>query len=305
MQIPNLTLRQLTYFLVSFDLGSIAKASAQLNISQPAVSVAISKLEDTLGQQLFLRRHARNIVPTEFGKFFACRARQLVDAAIALENLDGDANGSLVGAIRFGSFVSLAPRFMPRLLADLSDIHPDIRLTAKEASQNDLLLDLDDGRIEMALLYDLDLPPNLEKISLGSLSPYVALPAAHPYAGASAVNLKDLAQEPFVLLDLQPSRDYFLGILSDNGITPKIAFETSSLEVVRGLVAQNFGYSLLVTRPHGDHSYDGAPLVVRPIAQPCRESRVVVAHKKSMKRSMVHEAFLYCCKMSFENTLSS
>jgi DNA-binding transcriptional LysR family regulator len=71
-----------------------------------------------------------------------------------------------------------------------------------------------------------------------------------------------------VLLDAPLSRDYFTGLFTKAGLTPNVAIRTPSFEMLRGLVANGLGYSLLVTSPGSGHSYDGRALVRRALADP-------------------------------------
>lgn len=64
-----------------------------------------------------------------------------------------------------------------------------------------------------------------------------------------------------ILLDVQPSRTYFVNLFEELGLTPNIAFSSPSIEMVRGMVGQGFGFSLLVTRPHSECTYDGKKVV--------------------------------------------
>ena len=79
--------------------------------------------------------------------------------------------------------------------------------------------------------------------------PYVLLPATHRLAGAGQVIHFDLCNEALILLDVAPSKDYFCRSVRTYGLSPKVGFSFPSLELVRGMVGQGFGYSLLVTRP--------------------------------------------------------
>jgi DNA-binding transcriptional LysR family regulator len=94
------------------------------------------------------------------------------------------------------------------------------------------------------------------------------LPATHRLAGAGQVDRFDVCDEPLILLDVAPSKDYFVGLFEPYGLSPKIAFSLPSLELVRGMVGQGSGYSLLVTRPHAPTAYDGHEVVAVEIAEP-------------------------------------
>ena len=106
------------------------------------------------------------------------------------------------------------------------------------------------------------------------------------------------------MLDVEPSRTYFAGLLREHGIEPKIAFSSPSLELVRGLVGRGAGYSLLVTRPYGERTYEGKPLAVRPIAEPCRPSEVCLASLRQMRPTRLMTAFTEFSKTWF-STLGS
>ena len=74
-----------------------------------------------------------------------------------------------------------------------------------------------------------------------------------------------------------------------------MAFASPSLEVVRGLVGQGLGYSILVTRPHGDHAYAGEDLAVRPIADEVERGVIALAALKQMRKTRLVSAFEAHC----------
>ena len=110
----------------------------------------------------------------------------------------------------------------------------------------------------------------------------------------------DLAPHPMVLLTAPPSTDYFLSILRDAGVEPQVAFRSSSIEMVRGLVGQGLGYALLATRPAAMQSYDGKPLTARLLAEPTKRSRVVLAARKGVRLSPLAEQFTFLARHHFD-----
>jgi DNA-binding transcriptional LysR family regulator len=103
-----------------------------------------------------------------------------------------------------------------------------------------------------------------------------------------------------VLLDLAPSRDYFLSLFREVGLTPEIGYRTSSLETLRGLVGQGLGYGLLGTRPGGDQTYDGQQLAIRPLATPASPSRIVLGQIAGRRLTMAAEIFKDECMTLFK-----
>jgi DNA-binding transcriptional LysR family regulator len=101
--------------------------------------------------------------------------------------------------------------------------------------------------------------------------------------------------EPLVLLDLDPSRNYFLSLFRDRGMEPRVAYRTGSLEMVRGLVGHGLGYGLLATKPANNMSYDGRALVARPLSNSVKNSRLVIATLAGRpSRAMAQEFIAHC-----------
>ena len=299
------TLRQLQYLVTCIDTGSLAAAAERLNVSQPSISTAIAKLEAELGVQLLLRHHAQGVTPTASAERLLQSARSLLSHAGDLQRSAKASGDKVDGDLRLGSFITLAPTFLPGLVAGLKERYPALRMQLGEGTQDQLIDGLRQGRHEMALLYDIGLPDDLRSIELASVAPYVLLPKAHALAGQADIALSDLADEPLILLDVAPSRGYFTGLLRSAGIEPRVAFSSPSLELVRGLVGRGLGYSLLVTRPSGDVSYDGQGLAICPVRGPVRQSRIVLSALRALRPTRVMSAFEIYAASYFDMTLKA
>ena len=138
--------------------------------------------------------------------------------------------------------------------------------------------------------------------SLAELSPYVLLPEGHPLSLAASIALEDLVREPMALLDLEPSREYFLSLFRSRGLEPTIGFRTKSLEMVRGFVGHGLGYSILATKPANNMTYDGRALVARPLSVAVSNSRLVLATLASRKLSPMALEFAAHCRTFFGAT---
>jgi len=115
----------------------------------------------------------------------------------------------------------------------------------------------------------------------------------------SSIDLEDLVREPLALLDLEPSREYFLSLFRDRGLEPTIAFRTKSLEMVRGFVGHGLGYSILATKPANNMTYDGRALVARPLSMAVANSKLVLATLASRKSSPMALEFAAHCRAFF------
>jgi len=94
-----------------------------------------------------------------------------------------------------------------------------------------------------------------------------------------------------ILLDVEPSKRYFMGLFTAEGLAPAIAFSSPSLELVRGLVGRGEGFSVLVTRPPGDISYDGQPLAVRRIRETVEPGRIALVRHVDLRSNHLMDAF--------------
>ena len=150
-----------------------------------------------------------------------------------------------------------------------------------------------------ALLYDIDLDDSLTTQTLTELHPYVLLPDGHPLADQHEIAPHELAEEPMILLDNSPSRDYFLGLMAEAGVTPNVRHRTQSLEMARGMVGHGLGYAILSTKPASPMTYDGMRVVVRPLTGPQETSRVVLAHRRGHRLSPAAERFALECWSQF------
>ena len=295
------TLKQLRYFVAAAEHGRITSASQQLNISQPSISAAISLLEAEFKVQLFLRHRAQGLSLTSAGRRLFAEARGLLAYAEELGERARGLSQAIRGRLDVGCFLTFTPLYLPYLVTSFTARYPEVEIRLEEGHQDVLLRGLDSGVFDLALLYDVGLPGGLAIQPLAELRPYVVLPAEHPLAGKRKVWLRELAAEPMVLLDVPPSRDYFTSLFRLAGLEPVIRFLSPSFETVRGMVGSGVGYSILVTRPASDVTYDGRKLACLPLADKVEPGRIVLARPVQSRPTRLAERFAQHCKAAFAN----
>ena len=266
MVILRYSLRQLEYFVVTAQCCSVADAARKLSVSQPSVSKAISNLEAKFSTQLFIRHHAKGVSLTQAGERLLVDARSLLRYAKDLQQSALDSGELINGQVEVACFMNVAPVFMPALLADFQQAHEGVSVRLHEGNQDNLISGLISGHYELALMFDLVLPDEITIKKMAAFDHYSLWPEGHPQASKKAVSLHDMMADNLVLLDVPPSREYFLGIFRSMGLEPLVSFSSPSLEMVRGMVGQGRGYSLLVTNPHLDFTYDGQKIITLPLA---------------------------------------
>lgn len=291
------TLKQLRYFVTVVEMESIAEASRQLHIAQPSISIAIKNLEDAFDQQLFIRHHAQGVSLTPGGRRFYDKAKDLLRLSYEFEQNSRAENEVVSGTIAVGCFESAAPLYMPKLIAGFKKIYPDISIQLNDGEQHELMHGLHRGRFDVAFLYDLELGNDIHKEELNAPhKPYALLPAVHPLAKNKSVTLHELSREPMVLLDAIPSKNYFINIFRDKGYYPDVAYSSPSIEMVRCMVGQGLGFSVLVTRPYSIMTYDGGCLAQVEIEDDMPASTLVMAYLKNNEPTRPARLFMEYCR---------
>lgn len=290
------TLKQISYFVATAETGSITLASEQVNISQPSISSAITALEDAFGIQLFIRHHAQGLSLTAEGQHFLREAKALLLQAEEVQNAASMISSRIGGPIDVGCLSTLFPLAMPELLSVFRKRHPAARVSAQAGNQTELLDMLRNGRIALLITYDMNLPPDYEFIPLSPLPPYAFVGATHRFARRRSISLKDLEGEEFWLLDLPISRDYFISLFRDAGITPNIVGRYAYIDIIRSLVARGEGYGLANTQPKNQITLDGHKLSYLTLEDKLRPLIYGVAALKGTRRTPTVDAFLNLCR---------
>lgn len=291
-------LRQITYLLAVADTGSTAAAARAMNVSQPSVSQAVAQIEAHFGQSLFLRLPGQGMRATPFGR----------QKLVALGGLVAQARAALApatepdGELMLGAYSTLGPRHAPRLIRGFAARHPGARITLVEGDLAELAQGLRRGRIDLALVYDAGLPADLALTPLQAVPPHALVPPGHRLAGAGAVSLADLATDPLVLINLPHSRGYFLSLFQMSGVTPRIAAETASIEMLRAMVANGLGVGLLATDLPHDLAYDGGRVVRLGLRGDLPPSRVAIARAARLPPTATATAFLEFCIRTLGDT---
>ncbi|OIJ65469.1 LysR family transcriptional regulator [Streptomyces mangrovisoli] len=281
------TLVQLRYFLVAAECGSMTEASARLHIAQSAVSTAVHNLERDLRVQLFIRRRGRGLTLTPAGERLRQQARDLLARAREVEQEARGEGETLCGPVAVGCFVTLAPYYLPALFSACTSRFPGIEIDVVEGEADQLVQALGAGRVDFALTYDLGLPGDVELDgeTVATAPAHAIVPAGHPLAGESSVELSQLAAEPMVLLDLPHSRDYFRSLVAATGIAPDVRYRTQSYETVRSLVARGLGYSVLNQRPATRQTYGGGEIAALRLRDAGPPLDVKLAYVKAMTQT--------------------
>ena len=291
----KVTLKQLQYFVVVSEQNSFAAAAKILNISQPAITSAIGLLEERLEVELLLRHHARGVSLTTAGQDLLVRSRSLLTHAKELEVNTLDLSEKLHGRLNIGCFHTLSPMYMPNLITNFLNIHNEVEVNLFEGKQKELINGLRNGNYDFVFMYHVDsthaFDKDLEHHSLQRSAPHVIISPSHSIATFKIIELKKLVNYPMVLLDIEPSSEYFLGLFRKKNLNPFISYRSPSFETVRGFVANGMGYSILITQPKLNFDYNGKPLKYIPIRDKVELGNMTLTQLQKRRSSRLMKSF--------------
>lgn len=270
-----LTLRQYEYVTAIARQGSLSAAADDVNVSQPALSAALSRIESRLGKTLFFRRKGAALVLTPEGRDFVRQAEDLLARAARLERTEPDAPApqSLV----LGCFVDLAPFLLAPALNLMRRNFPGIAVSYRVEGFQALTTAMIDGQVDLAVTYDLGLDAGFDRHTLAHAVPCAHVAADHPLATRSEIDLATLADHPLILFQEGMSAQHVLALFRERDLRPRVVHRAASLEILRSLAAHGEGIGLSYSRPPGHLSYDGRPVVAIPVSDPAAVEPIILA----------------------------
>jgi DNA-binding transcriptional LysR family regulator len=285
----RITFRQLETFAEVARLKSFTRTAEALHLTQPAVSIQIRQITETLGLPLF-EQSGREIALTAAGEELLATVRDLDDAWNRFESAIDDLKGFKRGKLRVG-LVTTAKHFLPRMLGDFYRRYPDIDIELEIANRQKIVERLHGNQDD---LYIMSYPPeHLDIVSHPFLdNEYVVLAPATHWAVGKAVTLQELAGEPFLLREEgSGSRHVIDEHMRDSGVQLKVRLSLASNEAIRELVASGMGLTILSRQALGGLAErDG--LVFLDVAGFPLKRKWSVVHLRTKVLSLPAKAFL-------------
>ena len=239
--------KQLRYFHEIARLGSFTRAAETLYVAQPAVSIAIRKLEQELELTLF-HRHDRKISLTDEGARLLPHAQRILQAVSDAQLEMQELKGLTQGKVRVGIPGMLGSYYFPPLLMAFRHHYPHLSLQVVEGGTWQLQQMLEAGELDLAVIVRDFIPPEVEARTFLREEMRVIVARDHRFAQQRSVSLPQFFSEELVMF--RPG--YFHRKIMDRmaqtaGITPNIGFETNLLPLIKSIIKQGFGISTLLT----------------------------------------------------------
>jgi LysR family hydrogen peroxide-inducible transcriptional activator len=239
----NLTLRQLRYFDALARHGHFGHAAEACSISQPALSMQIRELEDSLGIPLFERRAGR-VGLTGFGEDVASRVRDILRAVDELGDLARASGDELSGRLRIGVIPTVAPYLLPTFVGNLARSHDGLDIRIRETLTPRLLEELSEGRLDTAIVALPISEPAFAEVPLFSEEFVLVRPPED--AGKPVPNAETLRQMRLLLLEEGHCfRDQALSFCKLAPAAPREILDGSSLTTLVQMVSAGIGVTLI------------------------------------------------------------
>ena len=243
----GIELRHLRYFVAVAEELHFGRAAARLGIAQPPLSQQIQRLERKVGGPLF-DREGRTVRLTSAGAALLPAARRLLsDAAEATAMVRRAARGES-GAVVIGFTPSTLFSPLPAAVRRYRELYPGVMVQLRQMVPIDYEEALPAGRLDLAMVREPPESPGIVAIPVLTERFVAAVPRAHPLAGAKAVPLEALREDPFVLFpeDISPGLYRRIQELcSGAGFEPRVVQQADEWQTILSLVEAGLGVSLI------------------------------------------------------------
>ncbi|HWR39133.1 MAG TPA: LysR family transcriptional regulator [Patescibacteria group bacterium] len=239
-------LKQLMYFQRVAQLTSVTRAAEQFHVAQPAITIAIQKLEEELEISLFDRRQKRFALTAE-GEYFLRRVDSiLVLVEDTLKEMK-DYRKSRNTSIKIGIPPMVGTFLFPHVFDSFQRACPHLDLIATEEGSLAIAEQLERGDLDVGIITLSQAADNLATTLIATAEIAVCLPPNHPLRNAKYVSLSDLRNESFILLKEDTLvRQLVLRECERHRITPRIVFTSGQITTILGLVERGMGISFLL-----------------------------------------------------------
>jgi LysR family transcriptional regulator, hydrogen peroxide-inducible genes activator len=267
-------LHQLRYFVAVAETANFTRASERCHVAQPSLSQQIINLEGELGHKLF-HRLGRRAVLTEAGGTFLERARRIL---VEVENSAKELadHSALERRITVGAVQTVMPYLLTPFIAQCRDLLPNIQIDAKEDFRSDLVRNVVEGDLDLAVV---PLPVKEPRVAIEPLftEPLLLVVGKHhPIASRTEISINDFAGESFVSLgDLSTLAAQIRGFFGDHNFEPKIGYRCAQVATLKLFVAAGLGISILPELARQPADRDTLTYLRLTGAEPIRELAVI------------------------------
>ena len=283
-----MTLNELRYIVAVAQESNFRRAAERAFVSQPALSLAIQKLEEELGVQIFERSRTA-VSMTPIGALIVAQAQRALEEVAQIKEIASQGRDQLMGTLRIGVIYTVGPYLLPELIPVLKGKAPHMPLEMEENQTANLESQLVNGRLDVIIIA---LPfggPGITTLPLYDEDFNVVVPLDHPWAKKKQIKTSELGNEKVLLLN---SGHCFSNQVREacsefNSAIGEIQ-QGNSLETIRNMVASGLGITVLPVSANSE-KYRSQLTREIPFAPPAPARRIALAWRKSFSRKQAIE----------------
>jgi LysR family hydrogen peroxide-inducible transcriptional activator len=288
-----MTLTELRYIVAVSREKHFGRAAKACFVSQPTLSIAIKKLEEELGVQLF-ERQSGDIAVTPVGERIIEQAQRTLEAAEGVKQAALQGKDQLAGPVRIGAIYTIGPYLFPDLIPRLRKHAPDMPLVIEENYTSVLTEQLKRGELDVIIISLPFSDQGLLTLPLYEEPFVVLLPESHPLTQRKFIRPDMLEDESVLLLGAGHCfRDQVLeacpACLPKPGLRDDLSNTVAggSLETIRHMVVSGLGITILPCTATGADRYSQRLLSIRRFTRPAPTRTVALAWRVSFPRPKV------------------
>lgn len=282
---------QLHYFKTAARFESFTKAAEELHITQSALSRSIAQLESDIGIQLFERKRGGHITLNKDGLFFLHHVTEILNTlentVSAVKEMSGLEQGIIDIAVTEAVFVK-------NVILDFMKDYPDIRLTCRLQSSEQIRQSLDDGSLNFAICDERIYGEGLEWQHLFTDHLTVMLPEDHPLRERSSLRLEELKEEHFIISNIgYDMESKIVQLCKRAGFSPYIVYEGTGEDLCGQLVSQGTGIMITPYSISASLHYLNKQLPIQggiPLNESYATNEIGIITKKGQFQSQAAEA---------------
>lgn len=238
--------RHLKHFVTVARNESFTQAAQELHIAQPALSISIKKFEQQLGVVLF-KRDERKVTLTHEGSVLLEHAtrilQQIEDAQLAMDEL----KGLVKGEVRLGAPSMMGSYFFPEIVMAFKNHFPNLKMTVIEAGTQSIRKMLLSGELDIGVILNHDLPPDLEVDPLLSSQMVAVVGKEHEMAQRKQIEFKEFFEHELVMF--KPGyfhREFIDKVCKEHKLSANFSFETNLLPMILSIVKHEYAITALL-----------------------------------------------------------
>jgi DNA-binding transcriptional LysR family regulator len=291
-------LRQLRYLVALAEERNFTRAAEHEHVAQPALSQQIRRLEEEVGLAL-VERTTRRASLTDAGELLVVRAQRVLAELEAADTELQALRGLTTGHVTIGAMHTMGPIDLSLVLARFIQLHPDVELTVREQSSEELAQMLRVDELDLAFL---SVTERIESHSLGlqqlvSEELVVLLPLDHRLAGRRQVRMAELAHERFISYRQGAAlRELLEGAGRHAGFEPRITLESNESQRIRRLVARGLGVAILPRSDVEGHEHE---VVMAFLTDPVLSRDITLAWREGRRHAPAATEFLRLARETF------